>query len=116
PAAPMNEKRYLHTATLLSDGRVLVTGGYVILGGSLASSSTEIYDPSTDAWTPAAPMRVQRASHAAVRLADGRVLVAGGMHYDERNDNAEVYDPATDEWTLTGHLGMGRYHPETVLL
>ena len=44
-----------------------------------------------------------------MRLADGRVLLAGG--YDEDgapNTATEIYDPATNAWTLTDPLHTGR--------
>src|SRR5690606_20916621 len=61
--------------TGLTDGRVLATGG---VDGSEALAVAELWDPQTERWTGAAPMREPRAHHASVRLADGRVLVAGG--------------------------------------
>ncbi|HEV8596816.1 MAG TPA: kelch repeat-containing protein, partial [Candidatus Dormibacteraeota bacterium] len=44
--------------------------------------------------------------HAAARLADGRVLVAGGGAY---TPTAELYDPATNRWTPTGSMSVDRY-------
>jgi hypothetical protein len=41
-----------HTATLLADGRVLVTGGF---DGSEYLATTEIYDPMTDTFGPTGP-------------------------------------------------------------
>jgi hypothetical protein len=56
-------------------------------------------------WAAGEAMVVLRALHAAVRLDDGRVLVAGG-------GQPETYDPATGGWTPTGPLdgafGMAR--------
>jgi hypothetical protein len=46
----MADRRTYHTATLLGDGRVLVTAGYGD-GGPLASA--EIYDPTTGTFSPA---------------------------------------------------------------
>jgi hypothetical protein len=48
-------------------------------------------------WAAGEPMVVPRALHAAVRLDDGRVLVAGG-------GQPEIFDPATGGWTPTGAL------------
>jgi hypothetical protein len=44
----MNNGRYLHTASVLTNGKVLVTGGY---GYSGDLNSVELYDPSTGTWT-----------------------------------------------------------------
>jgi hypothetical protein len=41
-------------------------------------------------------MRFARSGHDAALLADGRVLIAGGIPM-----RAEIWDPATDSWTLT---------------
>lgn len=65
----------LHTATALTDGRVLVTGGNSG-GGALASAY--LYDPATDTWAPTAPMQRRRQYHSAHRLSDGRVAIIGG--------------------------------------
>ena len=61
---------YKHTATLLADGRVLVTGGQHVLSHStspLGIGSAEIYDPSTGRWSPTRPMFEPRRHHGAGR-------------------------------------------------
>jgi len=45
--APLKTERYLHTATILHDGRVLVLGG---ISPGLTNRG-EVYDPSTAKWT-----------------------------------------------------------------
>ncbi len=42
-------------------------------------TTTEIYDPAANTWTVSGPVAVPRYSHDAVKLADGRVLAAGGQ-------------------------------------
>ena len=74
PTGSLATARAFHEATLLPDGRVLVTGG--IDGVSAATTtSTEIYDPSTGHFGPGGAMQVGRDGHSAILLTDGRVLV-----------------------------------------
>ena len=63
------------TATLLPDGRVLVTGGHDGTGAWAARKST-IRRSGT--WSPTAAMSTARSGHTATLLTDGRVLVSGG--------------------------------------
>jgi N-acetylneuraminic acid mutarotase len=73
-------------------------------------------------WEQADPMITQRANYSAVSLADGRVLVSGGMtssgwppsitHYN----TCEIYDPSTERWTLTGSMITPRSMHASVLL
>jgi Domain of unknown function (DUF1929)/Kelch motif/Fibronectin type III domain len=95
-AAPMAYARKHHTATLLPDGKVLVTGGS---SGSEATNSSssqpayaaEIWDPSTNKWTTLASNTVYRGYHStAVLLPDGRVVSGGG---DYGGASAEVFSP-----------------------
>lgn len=93
--APMNFPRAYHTATILPDGKVLVTGGVGCNGGnhieSLQPNSRviqcsdgrimipELWDPARNTWTKMAPHSEVRAYHSvAALLPDGRVLVGGG--------------------------------------
>ena len=80
--APMSKKRWGHTATLLTNGRVLVAGGWAEAGfatGTLQELvSTEVYDPGLDTWSRASAMRTKRVWHSGTLLSDGNVLVAGG--------------------------------------
>ena len=99
--------RDVHTATLLSNGKVLVTGGY---GDTAQLASAELYDPATGAWTSTRSMSTARVVHAAVLLPNGKVLVAG--RYDVAT--AELYDPTTGTWTSTGSMTTVRHHIQEV--
>jgi Kelch motif protein len=87
--------RVFHAATLLPDGRVLVTGGFVDASGA-TTPSAEIYDPSTGRFSAGGDMQVARDLHSAILLTDGRVLVLGGERASAETD---VFDPATDRWS-----------------
>ena len=102
------------TATLLSNGKVLVAGGHNILG---ALSSAELYDPTTGTWTSAGSMATARWYHTATLLPNGKILVAGGIdNTDGITSSAELYDPATGIWENTGSMAVARREPSATLL
>lgn len=70
------------------------------------------------AWSATASMIEARAGFSATRLADGRVLVAGGAFDASHRGQAaaELYDPATGTWTATGSMLTGRYRHSATLL
>ncbi|HEX8703142.1 MAG TPA: kelch repeat-containing protein [Myxococcaceae bacterium] len=110
--ALMHQSRYGHTATLLSDGRVLVAGGYAEKG---VLSSVEIYDPVADTWTEGQTMSSPRGSHTATLLKSGEVLVVGGVSCAPEHA-AELYAPDTDTWTTVGRPGNARaFHTASLL-
>lgn len=84
PAGNMTVAREEHTATLLGDGKVLITGGAT--GPLGVSPLAEIYDPATGTFTAAGSMGVPRAAHTATLLLDGSVLIAGGNSAGGRVD------------------------------
>ena len=85
-AGQMTNSRSGLASARLTTGQVLLTGGFVLAGGSLqALQSAEIYDPLTDAFLPIATvgggiaqMAVQRGAHTATPIGGGLVLIAGG--------------------------------------
>ncbi len=98
PAAPMLEPRSGHTATLLSDGKILIAGG--MRRNQDFYRSAELYDPVNGKFTPTGPMNVARVGHTAVLLRSGKVLIAGGCVEGGHTDSAELYDPSTGKFTL----------------
>jgi N-acetylneuraminic acid mutarotase len=109
----LNLRRAYHTATLLSNGKVLFAGG------TLADTAAELYDPATGMWSLTGNLSETRVVHAATRLQDGRVLVAGGCDNEECFDirsSAEIYDPNTETWSITGKLNTPRRFPTLTTL
>lgn len=86
----MNSSRYHHIATLLSGGKVLITGGSSTSG---YLGSAETYDLNTDTFTSTPyNMNSARYYHGAALLSSGKVLITGGMtNATTYTDSAEVY-------------------------
>jgi hypothetical protein len=117
----MNAHRMGHTANLLTNGRVLVTGGLSDLNGggiapiSSALASTEIYNPQTDTWTAGPNMSRPRAGHIAIPLPDGRILFAGGVGYTtiiipipQIWTQCEIYNPTTNTFANAASMQTAR--------
>ena len=85
--------RYVHTATLLPNGKVLVAGG--VSSSTSALASAEVYDPATGTWTATGSLIASRYLHTATLLPNGKVLVAGGASYSGALASAEVYVAGT---------------------
>lgn len=84
----MIEPRFMHTATLLPSGKVLIAGGR-------QDTTAELYDPSTRQFSLTGAMVTPQRWSMATLLANGKVLVAGDA-------DAELYDPATESFALAG--------------
>jgi hypothetical protein len=111
----MASPRNRHTATLLSNGKVLVIGSF---DGQSALATAEIYDPATRAFTPTGSVAFTRTDHTATLLNNGKILVTGGWSditvvsshtvYIGQRAVAELYDPVTGSFTTTGTLETPR--------
>jgi hypothetical protein len=123
--ATMASVRTRATATLLSNGKVLLTGGE---GGGLNQppvlASAELYDPATNTFASAGSMANARMAHTATLLRNGKVLIAGGGNagglgfpvFGDATYSAELYDPSTNAFTPTGSMGIARFaHTATLL-
>jgi hypothetical protein len=119
----LGQKRSSHTATLLSNGDVLLAGGRNTTSNALSSADLVLSTLPTDglcefsSTCPTGEMTVGRWDHTATLLKDNRVLVVGGE--DLNNDtlkSAEIYDPTTGKWTSGGIPQAARaFHTATLL-
>ena len=115
---PMNAARSSPTATLLSSGKVLVTGGGVNPTGG-PQQTAELYDPASGTFTLTnSSMAVGRQFHTATLLPSGKVLVAGGLTTigSVATATADLYDPTTDAFRATGAMASTRMHHTATLL
>lgn len=95
----MNTSRSAPTATLLDNGKILIAGGVDQNGAPLAS--TELYDPTTNSFAApshTATMNTARVGAAAILLASGNVLIAGGGGEGVLLASTELYDPTTNSF------------------
>lgn len=116
------ESRAQHTATALATGEVLVAGGETNAGGGGFPVSTRLYTPATNTWRNGPDLPLPRYGHTATRLADGRVLLAGGRHAAplQVNEAGTLYipanAPATGTLAPTGPMQLRRSHHTATLL
>ncbi|MDQ6722220.1 MAG: hypothetical protein M3003_15685, partial [Candidatus Dormibacteraeota bacterium] len=123
-AGAMATARLDHTATLLPSGKVLVAGGLDAVFPASSLLSTELYDPTTNSWSAAAPMFAGRGRHTATLLSDGRVLVVGGLSvalrdgglFPSQPPDAEIYDPRANRWSTSAPMGQYRLDQTATLL
>jgi hypothetical protein len=108
----MSTARWWHSATALTDGRVLVVGGDT----GASATTAEIYDPTTDTWKLTSPPTLSHGNHVAALLCDGQVLVAGDWDGNSDAQKAEVYDPVTDTWTPVGGMAFSHTYGTATLL
>lgn len=102
-----------HTATLLSDGKVLLAGGSTSDG---ADGSTELYDPRTGRAELGPNLSSGRARHTATALLDGRVLLLGGFDGSSPIATAEIFDPTTGLVSATSSMNVERASHTATLL
>ena len=104
---------------ILNDGRVLVAGGSDITLMT-ASSSSELYDPTTGLWTLTGNLNTARRAHPLVLLDNGKVLAPsgaqGGPAPDRFLSSSELYDPATGSWSYTGNINIARNGHTAIML
>ncbi len=102
----MNVAHFLHTATLLNNGMVLIAGGSSTdqFGNQVPITTAELYNPATGTFTLTGSMANGRFNHTATLLASGKVLVASGTF----TTTAELYDPTTGTFSPTGSVNAQR--------
>ena len=98
PTGSLSSTRAWGTATVLADGRVLMTGGSAVDDELVDVNNTaEIWDPSTGQWSVGASGARPRLYHSvALLLPDASVLVGGGGANNGapvNNFHAEIYHP-----------------------
>jgi hypothetical protein len=112
----MSVSRRWHTATVLLDGTVMVTGGIARAGHVTASA--EIFDPATEKWSVTGNMSDRRLHHRASVLSDGSILVVGGQPslFDCPVKTADIFDPVAVGWTATSDMHNNRRSHSQVVL
>ena len=93
PGPTLVTPRVKHAVVSLEDGRALVVGGATTVEGRALLASTEIVDGSGVVAGPELSEGEYKLDGAVVRLADGRVVIAGGTRVN-------VFDPRTDEMSV----------------
>jgi hypothetical protein len=110
------------TATLLSDGRVLIVGGLKDEPSAADPwipplASAEIFDPATDRFTLTGSLEMGRVGHGANLLPDGDILITGGNDPNDRTlAGTELYRPDMGKFTRASSMTSARcYHAATTL-
>ena len=116
----MTVPRESHTATLLSSGKVLITGGSDGILGYTPTvtlyASSETFDPSTGQFTAAGMMSTQRDWQTASLLNSGNVLVAGGDSASQTEATADLFDPSSGSFAATGSMTEPRFYHDASTL
>jgi len=107
----MTTPRNAHSANLLNDGTVLITGGTVGISTVWPTTLAEIFNPADNSFTAVGPSLFPHLAQVGVKMRDGRVLIPGSYYNNEHltekgniTPDCEIYDPATQTFTATGSM------------
>jgi N-acetylneuraminic acid mutarotase len=114
PTGDLTSQRVSQNAVLLSDGRVLLVGGWE---NSVRSSLLEIYDPETGTFSVAANLPTPRDGTTSTVLKNGKVLITGGVKSRGNFlDEAVIFDPSNNSVSQAGRMNTPRFsHTATML-
>ncbi len=107
-AGVLNIPRFVPSAILLQNGKILVAGGLTNNG---TTASCELYDPQTQTSTLTGSMLLNRYCCQAVRMDDGTVLLTGGRDGGAGSNyfgECELYDPSTETWAVASSMQQAR--------
>ena len=90
----LNQVRTRHAATLLADGRVMISGGVAKNGDAL--DTVEFFDPAVNAFVTGPPLQRPVADHSTFLLPDGRVLVVLDVNTEGGFVDPFPYDPRVE--------------------
>jgi len=105
----MSQPRAWQSASLLSNGKVLIAGG-------CASETAEVYNPATGKFSRTGTLGYAPLYAASTALGDGRALIAGGLDGAVYTARAEVYNPATGRFVHVRSLRDPLEHATATLL
>jgi hypothetical protein len=112
-----NERVHMQTLRKYRDFQIGCRLAAMMIGAALVLilAWPQAAASAPNAWSPTGPLGTARYSHTATRLADGRVLAAGGFN-TMYTASAELYNPNSGTWTATGPLGTARHLHKDALL
>jgi len=96
PTSNMTVSRWDQTATLLTNGQVLLVGGYDSCASSCISDrTTELFNPQSESFTSSQALSTGRSGHTATLLTDGSVLIVGGINNGVTLSSTDSYQPSS---------------------
>lgn len=103
----MTQPRSAHSAFLLDDGTVLITGGSTGMGTLYPTTTAEVYNPADNSFTAVGPMNYSHLAQLPGKLRDGRIVL-GAAYYNDTHTSAggvitaesEIYTPDTRSFTV----------------
>ena len=117
-AADLSQARYLHTAALLQNNKVVVASGATsqTTTAFTTTATAELYDYISNTWASAGKPVAGRAHATLVPITFQRFVTEGGQNGSVPLPSAELYDSQVNTWTSTGALIQARtLHTATVL-
>jgi hypothetical protein len=107
----MNQGRYLHSVTAVSNGRFLISGGTKGSGFEVPLQyvlESEVFDPHSEQFGKVGSLlegRLEPSNPRAFQLPNGKVLLLDTYHPNDPNAKTifkpELFDPKTGQFTAT---------------
>lgn len=109
----MQTGRNQHTATLLTNGQVLLAAGS---SDTAPLKSAEVFNPATNTFSAVGSMATARKSHAATLLNNNLVMLTGGKSGTGYLRSAEIYDPSASTFrTISNRTRLRALHTSNLL-